>query len=102
MGVRRIDLQGVVDKDGFMDRCAAALGLPSWFGRNWDALADALGDPGQLPDAPEGAPLVVVVTGWAGFAERQPGQWETAREVFAQASAAQIRVDLGGSSKEQL
>ncbi|MFJ9177185.1 barstar family protein [Streptomyces sp. NPDC102360] len=95
MGVRRLDLQGVVDKGGFMERCAAALELPSWFGRNWDALADALGDPAQLPEAPEGEALAVVVTGWAGFEARQPEQWEIAREVFAQASAVRIRFELG-------
>ncbi|MFI5661775.1 barstar family protein [Streptomyces sp. NPDC051684] len=95
MSVRRLDLQGVVDKDEFMERCAAALELPSWFGRNWDALADALGDPGQLPEAPEGEPLAVVVTGWAGFEAREPAQWAIAREVFAQASAARIRFELG-------
>ncbi|MFF3493980.1 barstar family protein [Streptomyces sp. NPDC002795] len=98
--MRRIDLHGVVDKDAFMDRCAAALGLPSWFGRNWDALADALSDPGQLPEGPEGGALVVVVTGWAGFEERQPEQWEIARDVFARASAARIRFELGSSSKQ--
>ncbi|MGY0022560.1 barstar family protein [Streptomyces sp. cg35] len=91
--VRVLDLDGIVDKAAFMDRCAAALGLPGWFGRNWDALADALGDPGQLPEA-EGA-LVLVVRGWERFEERQPGQWDIAREVFAQASAVTVLLALG-------
>ncbi|NEB78829.1 barstar family protein [Streptomyces sp. SID14478] len=91
--VRVLDLDGVEDKAAFMDRCATALALPAWFGRNWDALADALGDPGQLPAA-EGAP-VLVVRGWDRFEERQPAQWEIAREVFAQASAVTVLLALG-------
>jgi hypothetical protein len=39
-----LDLHGVTDKAGLMDRTARALTLPDWFGRNWDALEDVLGD----------------------------------------------------------
>ncbi|MEB8336570.1 barstar family protein [Streptomyces endophyticus] len=93
--VRGLDLDGITDKAGFMDRCASALELPEWFGRNWDALADALSDPGQLPETdPDGA-LVLVVSGWQEFKERGPGQWEIACEVFAQASAAKVLLALG-------
>ncbi|MHB9755005.1 barstar family protein [Streptomyces sp. BYX5S] len=98
--VRQLELGGVVDKGGFMERCASALELPAWFGGNWDALADALSDPGQLPEADPGGAVVVVVSGWAEFKERQPEQWDIACEVFAQASAAQVLLALGGSSKE--
>ncbi|WP_425836225.1 barstar family protein [Streptomyces fractus] len=98
--VRGLDLDGITDKTGFMDRCASALELPAWFGRNWDALADALSDPGQLPEAdPDGA-LVLLVSGWEGFEARQPEQWDIARQVFAQASAAQVLLALGGSSRQ--
>ncbi len=79
-----------------MDRVAVALALPSWFGRNWDALADALSDPGQV-----GGERVLLVTGWQDFAEREPGQWRVAREVFERATAVDVRVSLGGSSNEQ-
>ncbi|MER5735801.1 barstar family protein [Streptomyces sp. NPDC002262] len=72
-----LDLYGVTDKAGFMDRCAAVLGLPDWFGRNWDALADVLG---ELP-----RPVAVVVTHWQGYARRAPRDWATAQEVFAAA-----------------
>ncbi|MCQ4206773.1 barstar family protein [Streptomyces longispororuber] len=81
--VRVLDLGGAEDKAALMDRCARVLELPDWFGRNWDALADSLGDPGVGPKAAHG--LVLVVTGWQEFAERRPGDWETAREVFAEA-----------------
>ena len=39
-----LDTTGVEDKTGLLDAAAAAFGFPDWFGRNWDALADALGD----------------------------------------------------------
>src|SRR3546814_20135940 len=42
--VAAIDLAGCRDKDDVLDRFAAALQFPDWFGRNWDALADCLGD----------------------------------------------------------
>ncbi len=45
-----LDLDGVTDKAGLMDRCARDLDLPDWFGRNWDALADSLADPSLWPE----------------------------------------------------
>ncbi|MFI7385811.1 barstar family protein [Streptomyces sp. NPDC049813] len=97
--VRFLDLDGVADKAAFMERCATVLGLPDWFGRNWDALADALADPGQWPDSGRG--LVLVVTGWQAFETRGPGQWATARDVLTEAvrrrrgSEAPLTVALG-------
>jgi RNAse (barnase) inhibitor barstar len=42
--VARVDLAGVHDKDAMLNRFAASLAFPAWFGRNLDALADCLGD----------------------------------------------------------
>jgi hypothetical protein len=39
-----LDTAGVEDKTGLLDAAAAAFAFPDWFGRNWDALADGLGD----------------------------------------------------------
>ncbi|MGW6394816.1 barstar family protein [Streptomyces sp. NPDC055103] len=72
-----LDLAGVTDKAALMDRCAVALALPAWFGRNWDALAECLAD---LPE-----PVTLVVTGWQAYARTRPGEWETAQDVFATA-----------------
>ncbi|MFD9609462.1 barstar family protein [Streptomyces sp. NPDC004288] len=72
-----LDLTGVTDKAALMDRCADALALPDWFGRNWDALADCLTD---LPE-----PVTLVVTGWQAYARTRPREWATAQEVFATA-----------------
>lgn len=33
----------------FLELAAEAFGLPSWYGHNWDALADCLGDLSWLP-----------------------------------------------------
>ncbi|MBW3551611.1 MAG: barstar family protein [Proteobacteria bacterium] len=47
--VARIDLAGCTDKAVALDRLARALRFPAWFGGNWDALADCLGDLGWWP-----------------------------------------------------
>ncbi|MGW0906659.1 barstar family protein [Streptomyces sp. NPDC002853] len=77
-----LDLTGVSDKAAFMERCARALALPDWFGRNWDALADCLTDLGWAPAAPG---RLIVVIGWQGYAEAAPQEWIVAQEVFTDA-----------------
>lgn len=84
-----LDLAGVTDKAGFMDRCARALRLPEWFGRNWDALADCLGDPEWGPARPG---RLLVVRRWQEYAAARPDEWETAREVL---DAAAVGGDEG-------
>jgi hypothetical protein len=97
-----LDLEGVADKAGLMDRCVRDLRLPDWFGRNWDALADVLSDPGLWSDdGREDAvaeETVVVVRNWDRYAGARPDEWATAREVFSQASALTVALALGGSS----
>lgn len=39
-----VNLSDVGDKDALMGRIAHVLRLPEWFGRNWDALDEALAD----------------------------------------------------------
>ncbi|MFI6940045.1 barstar family protein [Streptomyces sp. NPDC050418] len=81
-----LDLSEVTDKAAFLDACARSLAFPSWFGRNWDALADCLRDlePGT----------VVVLTGWGAYAAARPGEWETAREILAEADPVTALVVL--------
>ncbi|MFE0646145.1 barstar family protein [Streptomyces sp. NPDC058877] len=93
-----LDLSGVTDKAVFMDRVTEVLALPDWFGRNWDALADCLGD---LPE-----PVTLVVTGWQGYAETHPREWRTAQEVFATAvdespSGLSVLLALGTPSEDR-
>ena len=47
--VTRIDLTGCRDKQAVLNRIAQALRFPEWFGGNFDALADSLGDLSWLP-----------------------------------------------------
>ncbi len=94
-----LDLDGVRDKAGLMDRCARDLTLPHWFGRNWDALADVLSDPGVWPEEAAGKGLLVVVRNWRPYAEARPEEWETAVDVFTHASAATVALALGASSE---
>ncbi|MEU0333759.1 barstar family protein [Streptomyces sp. NPDC006193] len=97
-----LDLDGVTDKAGLMDRAARALALPDWFGRNWDALADSLADVTVWPEAAGGRGLLIVVRGWQAYAAARPAEWETAQEVFAHAVALApsltVALALGGSS----
>ena len=93
-----LDLDGVTDKAGLMDRCARDLRLPDYFGRNWDALADVLSDPGLWSEDAAGKEAVVVVRNWRPYAEARPDEWGTAREVFSQASALTVALALGGTS----
>ncbi|HEY8985902.1 MAG TPA: barstar family protein [Streptomyces sp.] len=72
-----IDLDGVTDKAGLMDRFADGLNLPDWFGRNWDALADVLRD---VPEERR-----IVVRDWRAYAKAKPGEWEIAVEIFEEA-----------------
>ncbi|MFJ9149410.1 barstar family protein [Streptomyces sp. NPDC102270] len=93
-----LDLDGVADKAGLMDRCARDLRLPDWFGRNWDALADVLSDPGLWSGDGVDEETVVLVRHWDRYAAVRPDEWATAREVFSQASALTVALALGGSS----
>ena len=40
----RISLHGSTDKQAILKSISEALAFPEWFGRNWDALEDCLGD----------------------------------------------------------
>ncbi|WP_406166532.1 barstar family protein [Streptomyces sp. NBC_00996] len=99
-----LELTGVSDKSGFMERCVRALDLPDWFGRNWDALADTLGDPDWGPASPG---RLLLVTGWRQYAKVRSDEWEIAQEVLESASGHYEEHDatlavflaLGGSAE---
>ena len=44
LDVAHVDLGSVPDKDALLEKLAAALAFPAWFGGNWDALEDCLTD----------------------------------------------------------
>jgi hypothetical protein len=44
LDLAHVDLGGADSKEVLLERLALALGFPAWFGGNWDALEDCLGD----------------------------------------------------------
>ncbi|MBI3067888.1 MAG: barstar family protein [Betaproteobacteria bacterium] len=77
-----LDLAHVADKRAFLAACARQLGFPQWFGANWDALADCLGDFSWRP-----APGYVVC--WrdcARLGREAPDVLATALEIFDNAA----------------
>lgn len=52
MPLLETDLSTVHSKGEFLAALAQAIRAPEWFGSNWDALADALGDLSWLDPAP--------------------------------------------------
>lgn len=63
-----VDLSGVCDRASLHTRLQDSLGLPSWYGRNLDALYDALTD--------EPAPLKIFFTSWEELQEGEPEYFE--------------------------
>lgn len=57
--LRTIDLRAAVDRAALMRQLSVGLDLPSYFGRNWDALYDLLIETTQ--------PTAVQILGWEYF-----------------------------------
>jgi RNAse (barnase) inhibitor barstar len=84
LAIFRVDLAEAGGKDGLFDRLATALEFPDWFGRNWDALADCLGDLSWLPA--EG--YLILFEHCDGFRASHGGDFATALQVLASACEA--------------
>jgi RNAse (barnase) inhibitor barstar len=77
-----LDTSSVGDKAGFLDAASRAFGFPDYFGRNWDALADSLGD----VEGKRGT--VVVWDGWNAFAAADEKSFATALEIVRERAGA--------------
>jgi hypothetical protein len=75
-----LDTWGTDDKAGLMSACSDAFGLPDWFGRNFDALGDALSD--VRPDDGE-VGVLVLWDGWAPLARAQRRVFDVTVDVFS-------------------
>ena len=73
--VVRIDLHEAADKKRVLDAFAAALAFPEWFGGNWDAFEECLGDLSWR----KGSGWVLLIEGVAA-APRE--ELETLREIL--------------------
>ncbi len=80
--VSAIDLRDCRDKADALQRFAAALQFPGWFGDNWDALADALGDLSWLPAAGH----LVLLDHAQDWREAAPGDFETLLDILDEAA----------------
>ena len=82
-----IDARGIASKPAFLDAFADALHFPDYFGRNWDAFEECLGDLSweSLDDAKG---IVIVLDRPDRFARNQPDEWAIARDVLTSAVAA--------------
>jgi RNAse (barnase) inhibitor barstar len=80
----RVDLDGCIDKAGFLQRTAATLGFPSWFGDNWDALFDCLADLSWRP----GHGCVLVFENTGGMRRHAPEALDTAVAILGDAAVA--------------
>ncbi|MFE6779394.1 barstar family protein [Streptomyces sp. NPDC057702] len=77
-----LDLDGAGDESTFFERCARDLDLPTWFGRNWDALDDCLRDLSWW-GRPSG--YEIHVNGWQHLRATAPDVARTAADVLADA-----------------
>ena len=77
-----VDLKSAGDKDQLLAAIAAAAQFPDWFGHNWDALADCLGDLSWRPA--EG--YVFLLQHCDGIHGRAEADFVTAIQVFSEAA----------------
>ena len=77
-----LPLQAVSNKKQFLAVCAKQLKLPSYFGGNWDALADCVRDFSWL----NGKGYVLHVTGHEKFAKAVPDDYQTVLDVLREAA----------------
>lgn len=80
--VAAANLEAVDDRDALLDAIAAALEFPPTFGRNWDALADSLGDLSWLPAAGH----LLLVDHCGGLRDDAPEAFATLLEILDEAA----------------
>lgn len=74
----QIDLKGVTGKKGFLNKTAAGLGFPAYFGMNWDAFSDCLTDMSWRP----AAGYVVLLKNRESFTAKAPSDAHMAERIF--------------------
>ena len=87
--VVRVDLAAASDKEQLLEQLASALEFPQWFGRNWDALEDCLGDLAWRA----GDGHVLLVEGFERLRARRPDDFGVLLDILA--SSAQYWHERG-------
>lgn len=77
-----LPLSAVSNKKQFLAACAKQLKLPSYFGGNWDALADCVRDFNWL----DATGYVLHITSPEKFAKASATDYQTALDVFTAAA----------------
>jgi hypothetical protein len=85
----RIDLAPVSEKEQLLERLAAELAFPQWFGRNWDALEDCLTDLSWRA----GDRHVLLIEGFETLRARRPDEFGVLVDILA--SSAQYWSERG-------
>jgi RNAse (barnase) inhibitor barstar len=80
-----LSLAAISDKAGLLRALGAALDFPDWFGHNWDALEDCLGDLSWI----QSNCIVVVIQDAGTLQQCAPADYRVALEIFADAAASQ-------------
>ncbi|MCC7163466.1 MAG: barstar family protein [Anaerolineae bacterium] len=73
-----LDGSKIRDKKSFLEKIAAAMSFPAYFGKNWDALNDMLAD---MSWAQPGG-LIILWQSPERFRRDAPEDWEVALELF--------------------
>ena len=81
-------VSGGHDKESVLEAFASDLDLPEWFGRNWDALLDALRD----LEGRQGVPIELVWDEARALRQADPEVYRTVVEILEQVE--QERGDL--------
>ena len=74
----------IFDKRTFLASCQAALGLPGYFGHNWDAFEETINDLSWAP----ATGYVLLYDRVANFAVNRPAEWAIALGILWDAAAA--------------
>ncbi len=82
--VRVVDVAGTRDKAGLLDAFARDLSFPSWVGRNWDALDDALRDLSWWAPGERGR--AIIVAGAGRLDDALDAEWPTLCDVLTTAT----------------
>ena len=87
----RVDvLDSVTNKHELLDVVAFTLDFPSYARSNWDSFEECVNDLSWLPAGPR----VLILSGSATFAERDPDAWDVSLAVWSRA----VRTHARGST----
>ncbi|MEI6415495.1 MAG: barstar family protein [Pseudomonadota bacterium] len=73
-----LDGSKIINRDDLFQVCAQTLAFPEWFGHNWDAFEDCLGDLSWFPTKR----FVLIYLDPRPLARSSPQDWTIASKIF--------------------